>query len=186
LHVGVTLSGVPRSSAMPPPMMLYLGITLIATVALAMSRVGGRFAAHLPIAAIVGVQVFRLPLELVLHRWYEEGVIPIQMTFMGSNFDIVSGILGGVVGWLAWKGKASVGLVWAYTLLGLMLLLVVMTIAVMSAPVPVRQFWNEPAVQLPLHAPYSWIVSVCVAGALFWHLVALRWLLARDRAGRVE
>jgi hypothetical protein len=151
-----------------------------------MSRVGGRFAAHLPIAAIVGVQVFRLPLELVLHRWYEEGVIPIQMTFMGSNFDIVSGILGGVVGWLAWKGKASVGLVWAYTLLGLMLLLVVMTIAVMSAPVPVRQFWNEPAVQLPLHAPYSWIVSVCVAGALFWHLVALRWLLARDRAGRVE
>ena len=44
----------------------------------------------------------------------------------------------------------------------------------------VRQFWDEPSVQLPLHVPYGWIVSMCVAGALFGHLVALRWLLARD------
>jgi hypothetical protein len=128
------------------------------------------------------VQVFRLPLELVLHQWYGEGVLPIQMTYAGSNYDIASGILGGVVGVLAWRGKASTGLVWAYTMLGMLLLVVVVTIAVMSAPVPVRQFWDEPSVQLPLHVPYGWIVSVCVAGALFAHLVALRWLLDRERA----
>jgi hypothetical protein len=180
-HAAVTASGVLRSAALPPPVMIYLGITLLLAVVFAMSKLGQRFAQHLPIAAIVGVQVFRLPLELVLHQWYGEGVIPVQMTYAGSNFDIVSGILGGVVGVLAWRGKAGVGLVWAYTLLGMMLLVIVMTIAVMSAPVPVRQFWDEPSVQLPLHVPYGWIVSMCVAGALFWHLVALRWLLARDR-----
>lgn len=180
-HAAVTASGVLRSASMPPPVMIYLGITLLLTVVLAMSKLGQRFAQHLPIAAIVGVQVFRLPLELVLHQWYVEGVIPVQMTYAGSNYDIVSGILGGAVGLHAWRCKACVGLVWAYTLLGLMLLLIVTTIAVMSAPVPVRQFWDEPAVQLPLHVPYGWIVSMCVAGALFGHLVALRWLLARER-----
>lgn len=192
-HAAVSESGVLMSAALPPPLMIYLGLTLVIVVALALSRLGARFAQHVPIAALVGVQLFRLPLELVLHEWYREGVIPVQMTFYdlssrpsgavgASNFDIVSGILGGVVGYAALRGKASVGLVWGYTLVGLLLLAVVVTIAVMSAPVPVRQFWEEPAVQLPLHAPYGWIVSICVAGALFGHLVVLRWLLDQERA----
>ena len=60
---------------------------------LARSRSARASSSGLPIAALVGVQAFRLPLELVLARWKNQGVIPVQMTFEGHNFDIVTGVL---------------------------------------------------------------------------------------------
>jgi hypothetical protein len=47
---------------------------------LAISPVGRRLATTLPLAALVGFQAFRLPLELVLHAWAAQGTIPGTMT----------------------------------------------------------------------------------------------------------
>ena len=54
------------------------------------------------------------------------------------------------------------------------LLLNVGSIALRSSPVPLRTFMNEPPVLLALHAPYTWIVPVCVGGALLGHLLGFR------------
>lgn len=45
-----------------------------------------------------------------------------------------------------------------------------------EAPTPLRQY-SGVAVQLPFYAPYAWIVSICVIGAMFGHIVVFRWLL---------
>src|SRR5690606_22338112 len=84
-------SGVLAQGGMPPPMMLFFAVSNLLALVFALSPAGARLA-RLPAWALVGFQSFRLPLELVLHQWMVEGVLPVQMTFEGHNFDIVTGL----------------------------------------------------------------------------------------------
>ncbi len=182
----IPASGVLAAPMFPPPLMLFLVGSLAAAVILACSKIGTRLVTGVPIFALVGFQSFRLPLELVLHTWYEQGVIPVQMTYSGHNFDIVSGVLGLVVGGLLWRrgpidDALTRRIVWAFNLIGSVLLATVATIAVLSAPLPLRMYMNDPPVLLGLHAPYAWIVPFCVGGALFGHILVFRWLLKKRR-----
>lgn len=79
--------------SVPAPGFLLVAALTLGTVVLAFSGFGARLVASVPLAALVGYQVFRVPLEWVLHRLYLEGVIPVQMTYAGRNFDVLTGIL---------------------------------------------------------------------------------------------
>jgi hypothetical protein len=143
---------------------------LVIWTGLALSPVGARLAAALPVAALVGFQAFRLPLELVLHAWFRQGVIPETMTWSGQNWDIVSGILALVCAPLAHRHRWAARLA---NIAGLALLLNVMRVAILSTPVPFG--WDiEPKLLLAFHLPYAFIGPVCVGGALFGHLVLTR------------
>lgn len=72
-----------------------------------------------------------------------------------------------------------------FTAVGLGLLVAVATIAVLSSPFPFRRFTDDPAVLLIFHAPYGWILPMCVAPALGAHVLALRWLWSTRAGGRV-
>lgn len=149
------------------------------------SPLGRRLADAIPTAALVGFHGFRLPLELVLHQWWAEGVIPVSMTWTGRNPDIVTGIVAlMLVPMLIWPRLQRLHwwLAAAFSALGLGLLVNVGVVAVLSSPLPIRQIWDEPPLQLGLHAPYVWIVTVCVAGALLGHVVLIR-RLWRTRPG---
>ena len=52
----------------PPTMMVVFVLVFVLSVGLGVSPVGRRLAAGLPLAVLVGVQAFRLPLELMMHR----------------------------------------------------------------------------------------------------------------------
>ncbi|MCA9710260.1 MAG: hypothetical protein KDK70_30755 [Myxococcales bacterium] len=169
-------SGVLEAPGFPPRAMILMGACNLVAVGLAFSRVGTRLVDGLPIAALVGFAAYRLPLELVLHRFHAEGVLPVQMTYEGRNLDIVTGILGLLVGLWLWRRGPSRALVWAFNLVGLGLLINVAAIAVLSSPFPFRVFMDEPAVLLVFHFPYGWILPMCVAPALAGHLLVFRWL----------
>ena len=176
VSAGLAEAGVVRRLAESRAILLFLWTWLGVAVGVAFSRVGTRVVGAVPVAALVGFQAFRLPLELVLHRFYEEGVLPVQMTYSGANFDIVTGVLAVVCGVGLWRGVAGRMAVWVFNCVGLGLLGAVVRIAVLSAPTPMRVYMNDPPVQLIFHAPYTWILSVCVAGALLGHLLVFRWL----------
>jgi hypothetical protein len=155
-------------------------------LAFACSSLGGRVARAVPLPALVGFQTFRLPLELVLHTWHEEGSVPVQMTYAGDNYDIVTGVvsLGAAtllaLGSLSPRARRAVA--WAANLVGLALLLRVMSIALRSTPGPLRGYLETEPLLLPLYAPYTWILPICVAGALAGHVLAFRRLLASRRS----
>lgn len=172
----IPASGVLEAPVLPPRALFFMAGTNLAAVIFAFSRPGTRLVAGLPIAALIGFQAFRLPLELVLHRWYVEGVIPVQMSYAGRNLDIVTGILALVVGLVLWRRGPSRPLVWLFNLVGFALLVNVATIAILSSPVPFRAFLDDPPILLVFHAPYAWIVPMCVAPALAGHLLVFRWL----------
>jgi len=172
-------SGVLERQILPPPVLFFLVGSIVVVVAVASSSIGRRLAT-LPIAALVAVHGFRLPLELVLHEWFAQGVLPMQMTYSGHNFDIVSGVLAIAVGLWLWRSSPARAtarrVVLAFNVVALGLLATVATIAVLSAPLPIRQYMNEPAVLLAFNFPYGWIVPFLVGGALLGHIVLFRWL----------
>jgi hypothetical protein len=177
LTAAVSASGVLESPMLPPPAALFGAGSMLVSIAAAFSPLGTRLVRGLPVVALIAVQAFRLPLELVLHAWMEQGTLPVQMSFEGNNFDIVSGVLALLIG-VAFARKAPPrALVWAFNAIGFGLLLNVMSIAVLSSPLPIRLYMNEPPVLLAYHFPYGWIIPFCVGGAMFLHLLVFRWLL---------
>ncbi len=165
-----------------PQLALYLACCNGMALALALSPVGRTIVKRVPIVWLVGFQAFRLPLELVLHSWYEQGTLPVQMTFEGHNFDIFTGIaalfVAIVLSWVPLSTAAQWRWVLGFNLLGTGLLAAVVRIAVLSTPWALRSYTNDPPVQLVFHSPYTWILSVCVAGALAGHVLVFRWLWA--------
>jgi hypothetical protein len=153
--------------------MAFFAISNLATMLLALSPVGKRLALGLPLVALVGFQTFRLPLELVLHQWAQSGTIPGTMTWSGSNFDIVTGLLALVA--IPFVNRSRV-IAWVVNIIGGILLLNVMRVAMMSSPFPFSWKMDQP-LQLVWVMPYALIVPVCVAGALAGHIILTRALL---------
>ena len=167
----------------PPPTMLILFIVIFAgAIGLATSPLGRQLAVGLPLAALVGYQGFRVVVELLMHRAYVEGLMPVQMSYSGRNFDIVTGITALALGaWLA-AGSPPRSLVLAWNTLGLALLANIVTVALLSAPTPMRVFMNEPANVWITHAPWVWLPAVMVFAALAGHVLVYRRLAAEAAA----
>ncbi len=163
-----------RYNPLPAPGLIVVLVVTIGTVALARSRAGERLATGLPLAVLVGYQVFRVPLEWLLHRLHLEGVIPVEMTYAGRNFDIVTGLTAAVLSVAIVKGCAPRLLVLAWNFLGLALLLIIVTIAVLATPTPFQVFTDGPPNLLPSMLPYVWLPTVLVQAALLGHLLVFR------------
>ncbi|HYR29804.1 MAG TPA: hypothetical protein VEU30_15145 [Thermoanaerobaculia bacterium] len=172
-------SGALRFDSRPPTIVLLILIANIGAAVFALSRVGARVAESVPLAALAALQSFRLPLELVMHRAAEEGVMPPQMSYGGYNFDIVTGALAIVVAFLA-RHRA---IAWAWNILGTLLLTAIVVISVISSPLPLRAFHNEPANVWVTQPPFVWLVAVLVPIALAGHILVFRALRRRREDG---
>jgi hypothetical protein len=140
----------------------------------------GRWLAAVPCVWLVAFQGFRFPLELVLHSWAAQGVIPGTMTWTGRNWDIISGVSALILAPLCRRSR-----VWAWLAngIGLVLLMNVVRVALLSSPVPFG--WPVvPKLALIYHFPYVLIVPVCVGGALIGHIALSRALMTEAEAKR--
>lgn len=160
----------------PPPFLLFAWGFTLATAILAFSLVGTRLIQGVGIAGLIAFQAFRIPVELWLHRLYQEGVVPVQMTYEGRNFDILSGILGLGLGIWALRSQPPRWAIWLFNVVGLALLINIVTVAILSAPTPVRRFFNEPANTFVADWPFVWLPAFLVQAAWFGHLLVFRWL----------
>lgn len=166
-------SGLLEQRPFPLIPITFATLNLVAVV-YALSAAGRSLAVNLPLQALVGFQAFRLPLELVLHAWVEQGTIPMAMTWSGANFDIVSGITAAALAPFARRPAVA----WVANVIGFALLLNVGRAAMLSSPLPFA--WDvQPKLLLIAHLPYALIGPVCVAGALAGHIVLTRRLLRR-------
>ncbi len=174
LICSITFTGILAENPMPGLMIFMAGIMIVSTL-FALSTVGKKLSITIPIYLLVAFQGFRLPLELVLHSWSEQGTIPTTMTWTGSNFDIISGIAALLFIPMVKKNEK---MAWIPNIIGFALLMNVIRVAILSSPLPFA--WQvEPPLQLALYFPYVLIVPVCVGGALIAHIVLTRALLKR-------
>lgn len=135
--------------------------------------------AQLPLEWPVLFQVFRVGVELVLFFAYTRGELPVQMTFGGWNFDILAGLLALPVGYYCALKKQWPGwLLVLYNVAGLLLLLNVLIVALLSFPLPIRYFMNEPSTAVVGTFPFIYLPAVLVVLAYSLHIISLRsyWL----------
>ena len=159
-------------STPPPFAVLVVAIFAIAT-GLAAGKIGLRLSRYLPLWVLVGVQSFRFPLEIAMHRMAERGVMPDQMSYSGQNFDILTGISAIVVALLIRAGVAGRRLALIWNLAGLGLLINIVTVAIVSTP---RFAWFGPdrLNVWVMYAPFVWLPAVMVLAALAGHLIIFR------------
>jgi hypothetical protein len=167
-------SGVLRNwDATPPPFaLLVLAIILLAS-AIALGPIGRGLAGGLPIWILIGVHGFRLPLELAMHAMYERGVMPVEMSYAGRNFDVITGVTALIVAPLLASGRGGRLLAAAWNVLGLALLINVMVIAILSTP-RFRYFGDDHLNIWVTYPPFVWLPAVMVLAALAGHLVIFR------------
>jgi hypothetical protein len=171
LQFGLAASGILRQwDHTPPPMMPMMVVTIAVTIVFAFSTVGETMASTLSFAALAGAQAFRLPLELVMHHAATEGVMPPQMSYAGSNFDIVTGASAIVIAFLAARDLAPRWLLAVWNILGLLLLLNIGVIAVRSLPM-IRAFGDDRMNTWIAYPPFVWLPGVLVPAALLGHLL---------------
>lgn len=169
-----------RYHPLPAPVFILVAIVAVVNVVLMVSRVGAALVSSVSLTWLVGFQAFRIPVEWWLHRGFIEGFVPVQMTYAGRNFDVVSGLTAlGLALWLA-VGRPHKAIVMAWNILGLALLANIVAVAVLSTPVPFRGFPDGPPNLLPSTLPFVWLPTFLVQAALAGHLLVFR-ALARPR-----
>ncbi len=167
-------SGILRNWDRTPPPFAFLVLSIfILAGAMAWSPLGRRLSQFIPLWALVGVQAFRLPLELAMHAMYRRGIMPEPMSYSGLNFDIVTGATAIVVAGLVWSGHGGRRLVAGWNLLGLVLLANIVTVAILATP-RFRYFGDDALNTWVMDPPFVWLPAVMVLAALAGHLVIFR------------
>ncbi len=182
--VAAASGALARLDLRPPPYALLMASLFVLALTLGLSPLGRRLALGLPIAALVGFQAFRLPLELVMHEAARLEVMPPALSYGGYNFDILTGTTAIPVAALAVANRLPRWVLVAWNLLGFVCLAAIAAIAVATSPA-IRAFGDAPrnVNTWVLHPPFVWLPMVLVAVALIGHIVlARRLVLAAGRA----
>jgi hypothetical protein len=125
----------------------------------------------IPQKSLIQLQVFRVFVELLLWALFIENLLPVQMTFEGRNWDVISGLTAPFAALFLQRSKWGLA-IWNIICLGL--LINVMSIAVLSMPTPLRIFENEPANTIVTEFPFILLPGMLVPLAYGLSLLSLR------------
>jgi hypothetical protein len=129
---------------------------------------------HIPQENIIKLQVFRFYVEVLLWALFASALLPVQMTFEGRNFDVITGVTAMGVAWLITKNKFPKLAIILWNIMGLGLLVNIVIIALLSMPTPFRYFMNEPANTIVTEFPISLLPAFLVPLAYMLHILSLR------------
>lgn len=165
-------------SSTPPKIILLVIPPVLAISYLSNSERVNRLIEVIPSSWLVYIQSFRIIMELLLWFLFISKVIPVQMTFEGLNYDVLTGLSAPLIGYYCltlnkWPRIAAV--LWNFA--GLLLVTNIFIVSVLSAPTPMRQFLNEPANTMIAYFPYVWIAAFIVPFAYFMHILSLKQII---------
>jgi hypothetical protein len=165
-------------STVPPRMLVIILPPLIVILLLTFSSGFKRVLSYTPPHWLFYLQGFRMVVELLLWRLFAVGLLPFQMTFEGWNFDVLVGLTGPMIGWLAARKRLPRWAAIGWNVAGLLLLVNIVVIALLSAPTPFQVFKYEPANIVIAQFPIVWLPGFLVPLAYSLHFFSLRqWAL---------
>jgi hypothetical protein len=127
-------------------------------------------------------QCFRILMEIILYDLFRYNVIPVQMTFEGRNFDILTGLTAPFIAYYCFNKKIwspKLALIWNFV--GLILLLNIVVTAILSTPYPFRAFMNDPANTIVFGFPFVWLPAFVVPFSFLLHVLSIRKLLKNEK-----
>lgn len=156
----------------PSPLIYFLICVFLLSLILSATKIG-EAVAQLDWHYIVGFHGFRILMELSIYAAYMEDLAPIQMTFMGLNFNILSGILALVIApSLIYRSRLRLIKLWNY--FSLLLLLSSIAIYVLSIPSPFQYFQTEQSMAWISPVPYIYLPGILIFFAFFGHWIVFK------------
>ena len=178
LFIGIwSISGMMGNfNLFPFNVMPVIVIPLITILIITFSKTFKEIVIHIPQQNLIRLQSFRIFVEVLLWALFITNVAPVQMTFEGRNFDVLSGLTAIVVAYLVARNSISktVIIIWNIACLGLLINIV--SVALLSMPTPFRLFMNEPVNTIVTLFPVSLLPGLLVPLAYALHFFSLRQL----------
>lgn len=172
--------------AKPPMLPALVAVLLIQLLWRGFSAQGLRAAKAMSPAALVLLQSFRLPLELLMLHAAAAGVMPVEFSTAGYNLDVVTGALALPLGLALLRGRRlPAAVLWAWNLWGIGCLCVIVVLAVLTSPNVA--FFGRDTVHLSiwvLYFPYVWLPAVLVGVAIYGHIAICTRLLSLSTTTR--
>lgn len=136
--------------------------------------------AQIPQLYLVGLQCFRIPVELMLAELAARNLLAVEMTFHGRNFDILTGVTAVILAiWVRRDGEECmrhVLIVW--NLMGLSFVTAVLAHGLLSVPYPFQLLHLSVPTFVIASFPVVWLPTVLVPVAYLLHFVSLKRCLA--------
>jgi hypothetical protein len=158
-------------STFPPRLMIVLVIPLISMFMMTFSKTTRELLGGIHQRSIIRLQVFRVFVEILLWSLFIQNLLPVQMTFEGRNFDVLSGLAAPLV--VLFLVRSRTGII-IYNLISLGLLANILAIAILSMPMPIRYFMNEPSNTIVTVFPFIWLPGLLVPLAYGLSFLSLR------------
>lgn len=168
-----------RLDMIPPPFIALAACAGGLTVVLGFSRVGDALIQSVHIETLVALQIFRLPLELLMLRAALLSIMPVELSILGYNLDLFTGLGAALIAVRAAQaGSVPVVVVWIWNLFGIACLGVIGALAVLTSPY-VHAFGEAPQHinTWVLYFPYSLLPILLVTFAILSHVLLTRKLL---------
>lgn len=175
-------AGVVGNQSLPVPgvFILVAPIVVFVSIVLVRSLVGGHLASRIPLALLIGLQAFRIGVELTLHRLWELGSVPKLMTLGGSNIEILIGLSAPLFAWIATRGSGGRRIALLWNVVGFASLLNVAARAVLTAPGPLNIVHGDVLNTALGTFPYTFIPGFMAPLAMMLHVLTFRALRVRS------
>lgn len=160
-----------RFDIFPLNMAPVLVIPFVTIIIFTFSKKTLPIISSIPKKSIAQLQVFRVFVEILLWALFVENLLPVQMTFEGQNWDILSGMTAPLAAIFLSKSKWGLAI---WNLVCLALLINIVTVAILSMPVDFRVFDNEPANTIVAGFPFILLPGMLVPLAYGLSLLSLR------------
>jgi len=169
---GWSLSGMAaRFELFPLNMAPVLVLPFVATLVITFLPATRDVLARIDPKSIARLQVFRVFVELLLWAMFVQDLLPVQMTFEGRNLDILSGLTAPFAAMFLVRSKWAMA---AWNILCLGSLINIVTVAILSMPVPFRVFMNEPSNTVVARFPFILLPGMLVPLAYGLSFLSLR------------
>ena len=161
--------------SMPPRLLIMAFLQFVFLVGIAARHRSRAMLMTLPLTAVTALQVFRVPVEWLLASLAEQGALPMEMSWHGRNFDVLTGLSALPVAALLWRfGEKRMGPVAiAWNVMGLLLLAIVVAHGMLSVPYPFQKLHLSVDNAVIALFPVSWLPFFLVPLALGLHIIAL-------------
>jgi hypothetical protein len=158
--------GIPGIVALVAPVFVFVAVVLV------ISPVGRYVALRISLPLLIGLQTFRVGVELTLHKLWEAGAVPHLLTLPGGNVEILFGLSAPAIAWISVKGANGRRIAVGWGVLGLLSLVNVSSRAALTGPLHLIHS-EVPNVALGMF-PFSFIPGFMAPLAVMLHVLALR------------
>ena len=184
VYVGLmSYFGIVSNAALRPPGIVYVAFPAVLFVLLVLARsdAGAPIASAFPLWIVIGMQTFRIGVELMLHRLWVDGLAPRIVTYQGSNADIWIGLSAPLIAWLSTRGRWGERLALGWNVLGLLTLANAITLGALTAPGLNLIRGEVPNVAIGAF-PFTYIAGFFAPLAMALHALSIRDLRAELRS----